>query len=695
MAISPDARTDAATTTPDASAAGDQMAPPSRRALAAGAILALGAALRLVNLGVAPYAHDEAIHANFSLNLDDYHYDPTYHGPLLYHLTALVFYGLGAHDFSARLVPALAGIALLSLVLWPARCWIGARGALWGAALLAISPVTVAYSRRLLHDALVLALSLGAVLCFQAARQTPGDAPAGRRARVVMAVLLSLLLATKANAFFIIAMLAALWLADVLRPSRRPGKSAGEWAWWAPSGALSAVAVASVFALREPPQVRENNERMLAVVCLLALAAVWEWLRRAPTEAKSGNAAREESRAPMTASQTAAPARAWDWKTPLLAAAVAILLFAFFYGRGVLWWRDPLHAIARYTGDVVGPGSALPRMLGYWGGQQSAPRLPGRHDYYIVLMLLYEAPIVIAAIGGLLRASRRRTPFTDLLLWWALTAFAVYALANEKVPWLLVHIMLPLCLLAGWWLSQIHEELQARRRQGGAGGQRPMLLRGFAIACTLGAAFLLRGMSATNFERAGDRHEPLFYAQTTETFRDALFGGLQRTAGSAGGIWVFSGNDLPGKEWPSVWYLREGAPLRGNSPLWMSHLPEDAPLRLALLPDEDDWKTAIIEGKITLDQWRAAQRRLRGWSLRRADFIIWPRASWPALRPDRFALFWLFRVAPFSPDAASGQPDSFLSEWSSSPVVVATPPQRGLQSHSLQPHGLQSHSLKR
>ncbi len=98
-------------------------------------------------------------------------------------------------------------------------------------------------------------------------------------------------------------------------------------------------------------------------------------------------------------------------------------------------------------------------------------------------------------------------------------------------------------------------------------------------------------------------------------------------------------------------------------------MAQDAPLRLALLPDEDDWKTAIIEGKITVAQWRAAHRRLAGWNRRRADFIIWPRASWPALRPDRFALFWLFRVAPFSTDRASGQPNGFFPNGAAAPSL--------------------------
>ena len=52
--------------------------------------------LHLVGLGDRSYHHDEAIHAHASYNLLEngiYRYDPTYHGPLLYYLTAATYRG--------------------------------------------------------------------------------------------------------------------------------------------------------------------------------------------------------------------------------------------------------------------------------------------------------------------------------------------------------------------------------------------------------------------------------------------------------------------------------------------------------------------------------------------------------------------------------------------------------------------------
>jgi uncharacterized protein (TIGR03663 family) len=610
------------------------------------AVLAIGAALRLAQLAAPPFSHDESIHALFSYNFAAYDYNPIYHGPLLYHLVALTFATLGDSDYTARLVPSLCGIALLVLALVPARRWLGARASLWSAGLLAISPVMVTYSRRLLHDALVLALTIGAVLCLQAALENSSNTRAGRRARIGLAALLILFVATKANAFFIIGMLAAFWVAVQLRrllhKKRRDKAIFARLPSWLPAAALLAVAVASYFALRDEP-VRNRNEYLFSVVCTLAVLAVWVWLWLAPDDS-----CRFPAETAPTTDDTDGQSWRFDWITPLLAIAVALFLFAFLFGHGYLWWKNPGAALPRYWVEVK---SAIPRMLEYWGGQQKKPRLPGRHDYYIVLMLLYELPIAVAALGGILRAGRQRSPFTDLLLWWAFTSFVLYALANEKVPWLLAHIMLPFILLAGWWLARLRFE-------------RPLARRSFALACGLGAVFLLRGVWAANFERAGDHHEPMFYAQTTESFRDAFFAALRQSKGKDAAIWVHKE-----KWWPPTWYLRRAPEQYGLEVLYDDMLPANKPLCMAVLTTEL-WQ----ESPPAFDGWhtwtwlpdQGVARDVIDDDSAYPDFIIWPRASWPALQPDRFWRFWLTRRAT--------EENGVLSEWSHSPAVVATAP---------------------
>ena len=81
-------------------------------------IVCLGAFLRFFFLDYKLFHHDEAIHSWFSFDLltkGTWVYDPSYHGPFLYYVTAGMFSLFGASDLVARLLPALFGLLLIPL----------------------------------------------------------------------------------------------------------------------------------------------------------------------------------------------------------------------------------------------------------------------------------------------------------------------------------------------------------------------------------------------------------------------------------------------------------------------------------------------------------------------------------------------------------------------------------------------------
>ncbi len=635
----------------------------------AAGLLLLGIILRQLWLDRFPFHPDEAIHAWFSVGFGTYNYDPVYHGPVLYHLTAAVFtftqsifnlVGItipGANDYTARLVPSILGIALLALILFgPLRRWIGPRATLWALGLVAISPVIVTYSRRLLHDSLVLLLTFAAILCFQTARENAAWTKRGRASWMSLAVVLTLFVAAKANAFFIIAMLGGFWAVTMVQgwfASREMERHVerDKVLAWIPLTLFFIASVASYYALRD--ENLERNEKVLRWVYLACVGAMGWWLLQGPRLGKAAND--EEIKTDLSEPQR----RRANWQSGLRAAWLSVFLFAFLFGHGWQWWQVPRyikenpanwalqtrqsvdeikdvaldglfgrpsrlnspppdkdweHSSMNYAQDWDSVVMALPRMIDYWGGQQQKPRLPGRHDYYLVLMSLYELPIALLAIGGVWYASRNRTPFTDLLLWWAFTSFVLYALANEKVPWLLTHIMLPFCLLGGICLAQWRPQTSTARNLQWA-------------VCGLGALFLLRNVSGTNYERAVQHREPMFYAQTSEDFVETLLGNLQKTAGNENSIWVHGD-----KQWPPAWYLRENAPWRGNSGVGYSNVPGPELHRLIVTTPED-WAT------------KKNDPRWKDWQSKQVVHYVWPRASWPALRPDRYTRWWLTRYA--------------------------------------------------
>ena len=100
---------------------------------------------RLYDLGNRAYCHDESTHAWEPWKLitgQGYRFDPVYHGPFLYHATALVYWLFGDSDTTARIAPAL--LAILSVLLvWPLRKWLGKAGALFTMFLLTLSPFVI------------------------------------------------------------------------------------------------------------------------------------------------------------------------------------------------------------------------------------------------------------------------------------------------------------------------------------------------------------------------------------------------------------------------------------------------------------------------------------------------------------------------------------------------------------------------
>ncbi len=109
---------------------------------------------RFGDLGYRAYNHDESIHTDWSWNLytgRGYQHNPIYHGPLLYHLTALTFFLFGDNDVTGRLPNAVFGIVLVALPFFFRR-WLGRKGWVAAAAMLLISPAVLYYSRFNRHD---------------------------------------------------------------------------------------------------------------------------------------------------------------------------------------------------------------------------------------------------------------------------------------------------------------------------------------------------------------------------------------------------------------------------------------------------------------------------------------------------------------------------------------------------------------
>jgi len=187
-------------------------------------VVALALGLRLAGIDRRPMHADEANQAVKTGELLEgrgYAFDPAdHHGPTLYYAALPVAWIRGEHtlaeltETTLRLVPALAGTASVLLLYFFARP-LGRWPALVAAALLAVSPPAVYYSRTFIQETLLLALTLGALLCGHRWWTT------GRLGWALATGLCAgLMQATKASApLFLIASLAGLAVARPARPA--------------------------------------------------------------------------------------------------------------------------------------------------------------------------------------------------------------------------------------------------------------------------------------------------------------------------------------------------------------------------------------------------------------------------------------------------------------------------------------------
>jgi uncharacterized protein (TIGR03663 family) len=456
-------------------------------------IFVLAAFLRLWSLGDKPVHHDESLHAYYSWtflgNPASYLYDPLLHGPFQFHVIPIFFMlgrlfglsGQGANDFTVRLLPALMGLAMVALPYW-LRAQLGRWGALSLAFVLAISPSFVYYSRFVRDDIYVVCFTLLLLVAAIQYSQT-------RKLRwlLIGAAALTLSYTAMENTFFVIAVfgsyLAALVLWDL-----------GPWV---------GSAFKNAFAERDRPLA--GRVMVLVpfgiIMALLALIGL-HWLGQLSTTINDLAATHKGATDPLNPDVTI---QTWENNavTTLLIASVVIALstvaalliqlqdnngeigqrtpprwrtwldprqqpvldtllnthwlrwFAVFVVAWILFaaffWKlptDPYSLSLWGDGFKTGIGRGLLQGIYYWLEQQHVARGNQPWYYYFILIPLYEPLILAFGLGGILRALIQPSRFRLFLVYWFGFNLALYSWAGEKMPWLIVHILLPLALLA-------------------------------------------------------------------------------------------------------------------------------------------------------------------------------------------------------------------------------------------------------
>ncbi len=473
-------------------------------------ILVLAAALRVPELGLNPFHHDEGINGFFETNLltkGEYRYDPAnYHGPALYYLALVPGLLLGLTTEAMRLVPVLAGIGAAALVL-PFRRYLGSVAVLTGAALLALSPGMVYVSRYFIHEMPLVAFTLGLLVSALRYRET------GRSAYLYTgAASAALMFTTKETAIITIAVLAiAAWLSGVYMTLRSP---AG--AGWRPAAARSGSS-------------REVRTEAGAPIP----QSIWvDGIEYRPATtggsalpippARSAGFTRGSGRPGAGGFGGDRPAIGDLIGPAVVFAAIWVVLFSSFFGNA----KGLTDSLASFA---------------FWSSTASQTQVHPVYRYLEWMARGDTAILALGVVGGLLVAFRPRDRMSAFVGLWAAGITAAYSIPQYKTPWITVNMLVPLALLGGILVRELAIRASVRVAA-------PVLL-----AVALGAS----GYQAfnLNYVHYDDETYPYVYVHTT---REAVTMIAEIHAGEAkvglaadGSGTAFFSPDY----WPMPWYL--------------------------------------------------------------------------------------------------------------------------------------------
>jgi len=386
-------------------------------------LIVVALVMRLWELGTRAFHYDEVLHIFYSWNFAQghgYSHSPMMHGPFQFDGTALIFVLFGDSDFTARLLPAIFGTALVVLPFFLRR-QLGRWGSLAVATLLAFSPILLYFSRYARNDIYSLFWMLLLVICMWRYFEE-------KKARYLYigAATLSLSFCTKEVSYITVCMF-ALFLIIVsakelvarvrnrfdLKDLSAPAE------YLILMGTLSLPLFGAFIQLIPGVDLGSDLSNVWAKVFVVFLFAI-----------------------------SAAIGLRWNPRRWLISALI-------FYGIFILLYTTFFTNMPGFTSGIWGT-------VNYWIEQQEVARGGQPWYYYIMLIPTYEfLPLVFACIGAIYYTIKGNL-FSRFLVYWAVMSLVLYSFAGEKMPWLSLHTALPVILLGGMFIGRILQGLEWR-----------------------------------------------------------------------------------------------------------------------------------------------------------------------------------------------------------------------------------------
>ena len=552
------------------------------------AIVFAAAVLRFWDLGTRAVHHDESLHGYYSWFMaggGGFTHNPLLHGTVQFIATSFVFELFGATDATLRLLPALLGTIVVALPYLLYRHRMGTLGALSASALLAISPGILYFSRFARNDiymALITLILFWTMWAYMDSRRL--------RYLIIASATLAVGFATKEIMYLLVLVpLTFLFLAHVGDARRLIRTPLREWPPAAvfgmilttlvlPMGAAGIALFQNVLGLHlanpdsgvtvEGGAVANLPGPVGAPISQGSGVTTWIIERLSGLPGIGFDLANlDEIQNPAAGTLFGIQALDVAVFTLLALVGVGAALGIIWHRRhwliitGVFWFLIAVLFTTLLT-NGIGFGSGVWQSLGYWVAQQDVGRGSQPWYYYFMVLSVYELlPVIAALVTGFFILRRRPAfmTFDVFLIYWFLLVLVLLLMAGEKMPWLSIHLTLPIIMIAGRGLGQylpqaINHIRELSRQADARRVGHVVAVGGLAVLLILTARSSMRA----SFENGDVPVEMLVYTQTSPTLEQAV-DEIDRYAATTG-----EGELLPitidtahGYSWPWHWYLRD------------------------------------------------------------------------------------------------------------------------------------------
>jgi len=176
------------------------------------------------------------------------------------------------------------------------------------------------------------------------------------------------------------------------------------------------------------------------------------------------------------------------WLPITISLSIIAIIYTSFYSFG---FKNPQDSFA------------LVRAVSHWASYSAGPT--GPFYFYAVLSSLYELPILVFGIAGILYFARKKDLLMIFMSYWAISSFFIYSCIHEKAPWILLHLLLPLTFIAGKFVA---EKLSLNRIERNLNVYKPV----FTVFVIVLLAFCVYTSVNLNYYHFDDPAEPMVQA---------------------------------------------------------------------------------------------------------------------------------------------------------------------------------------